>query len=347
MNSFDGKTILITGATGFIGSKIISNLMQLKKINIIAISKNKKNINQYFSKYKKHKNFKSIAHDISKPLKNIKYNIDYIFHAASPQESKVINSRPVDVIFPNLLGTINCLNFIKKKQKNKKKIRLIFFSSVTIYANKINKNVIFDESNTSITENIMSINAPYSQSKRMAEIIINSYIKQYKIDAIICRLSTVYGPTKYKVNNAFFKFINDAVLNKDIIVKSSALPKRDNIYIDDAISGLFLAALRGKNGEAYNISSNGDLGNFLAVDEIAKKVVDIYNNYFLIQSKKKLKFIIYRNSLKKRKGGIRLDNSKIKKLGWSLKTSICEGIKKSIKKKLDRMIEVKKLSLKI
>lgn len=187
---------------------------------------------------------------------------------------------------------------------------------------KLNKN------NTSVTEAIDSENAPYSESKRISEVIINSYIKQFKIDAIICRLSTVYGPTYYKKNNAFSEFIHNAILGRDICLKSSALPKRDNIYLDGAISGLFCVALKGKKGETYNISSNGELGNFLSVSEIAKLIIKIYNGNFSKFSKK-IKLKLKKNKYIK-KYGIRLNNSKLKKLGWHLTTGMTEGIKKTI-----------------
>ena len=326
MLNFKGKTILITGASGFIGSSIVFHLIKFKKIKIIALSRNKKTLSRIFAKYKNHKNLTLISQDISKPFYNIKKKIDYIFHAASPQEAKIIKKKPLDVIFPNILGTINCLNFIKK---NKKKIRLVFFSSVTVYGNNSNANLKLSETNTSVTDTIASENAPYSHSKRMSEVIINSYVRQYKIDSVICRLSTVYGPTHYKINNAFFEFINNAILGKDIFVKFSILPKRDNIYVDDAISGLFFVALKGKMGETYNISSNGELGNFLSVSEIAKLIIKIYNNNFNKLSKK-IKLKLKKNKYIKPKFGIRLNNSKLKKLGWRLTTGISEGIKKTI-----------------
>jgi nucleoside-diphosphate-sugar epimerase len=325
MFNFEDKTILITGASGFVGSSMVFRLMKFKKIKIIALSKSKENLSRIFAKYKNHKNLTLIAQDIAKPLYNLKNNIDYIFHAASPQEAKIIKKNPLNVIFPNILGTINCLNFLKK---NKKKARLVFFSSVTVYGNNANTNLKLNETNTAVTEAIDSENAPYSESKRMSEVIINSYVKQFKIDAVICRLSTVYGPTHYKKNNAFSEFINNVILGKDICVKSSALPKRDNIYVDDAISGLFCVALKGKKGETYNISSNGELGNFLSVSEIARLITKIHNDNFSKFSRKvklKLKKIKYI-----KKYGVRLNNSKLKKLGWRLTTGISEGIKKTI-----------------
>jgi nucleoside-diphosphate-sugar epimerase len=326
MFNFEGKTILITGATGFIGSSMIFHLMKIKKINIIAISRNKKNLSKIFVKYKNHKNLRLISQDISKPFYSIKNNIDYIFHAASPQEAKIIKEKPLDVIFPNILGTINCLNFLKK---NKNKIRLVFFSSVTVYGNNTKTDLKLSETNTSVTDAIGSSNAPYSQSKRMSEVIINSYVKQFKVDAVICRLSSVYGPTHYKINNAFFEFINNAILSKDIFIKSSGLPKRDNIYIEDAISGLFFVALKGKRGQTYNISSNGELGNFLSVSGIAKLITKIHNDN-LSKFSRKIKLNLKKKKHIKPKYGILLDNSKLKKLGWRLSTKISEGIKKTI-----------------
>jgi nucleoside-diphosphate-sugar epimerase len=324
MFNFEGKTILITGATGFIGSNIIFNLMKTKKINIIAISKNKKNFSRIFSKFKNHKNFIPILQDISLPFYKMKKNIDYIFHAASSQEAKIIKKTPVDVILPNILGTISCLDYLKKN----KKTRLVFFSSVTVYGNNTNKDLNVSEADTFITDALDSNNAAYSQSKRMAEVIINSYVRQFNIDAVICRLSTVYGPTHYKINNGFFEFINNAILSKNIVMKFSTLPKRDNIYIEDAISGIFFAALKGKSGETYNVSSNGQLGNFLALNEIAEEIKKIYNSNYSKFSRK-IKLATHKKKFNQVKFGVKLNNSKLKKLGWRISTSMREGIKKT------------------
>lgn len=329
MKKFIGKTILVTGATGLIGSNLIFELIKINNVKIIALSRNMVKLKRIFKHLAIKNNIKFIEHDISLPINNIRSNIDYIFHAASPQENIIIEKNPLSIIKPNTIGTLNCLNLLSKQKKmNKSKARLIFISSITIYGNKSNKDIRVLENETALTNNIDSLKSPYSESKRMGEVIIKSFIKENNVDAVICRPSTVYGNTAYKTKNAFNEFISKAIKKKNIIVKNNDNPRRDNIYITDTISGLLIAACKGKKGEAYNISSNGEKDNFASVDQIANKIVKLFNKKY--NKNEKIKFIYKNKNLKKRKPGIILDNKKLRKLGWRLNISLDEGIDKTL-----------------
>jgi dTDP-glucose 4,6-dehydratase len=107
------------------------------------------------------------------------------------------------------------------------------------------------------------------------------------------------------------------------MVNSPAAPRRDKIYVDDAIEGLICVALSGKTGEAYNISSGGELGNYAAVDEIAKVAAEVAG---------KGTHVIYKTEEGAKKGGMTLNNNKLKSLGWSLRFSMEAGIAETIKK---------------
>ena len=330
MSSFNAKRVLVTGATGLIGNSLVHKLMKFNDIHVVAVSRSEKKLHKCFSIYQDNPKFSLFTHDVSLPFNFLVYPVDYIFHAASPQENKVIYESPVDVINANLFGTVNCIDILRKQELNQNvKGRLILFSSVTVYGNKTNENLVVKETDTSVTEIIESNGAPYSQSKRMSEVIARAYAKQFGVDVVISRLSTVYGDTMIKTDTAFFEFINNAISGQDIQIRNSTLPRRDNIYLDDAISGLLTIALKGKASEAYNVSSNGELENFLAVDEIASIIAD--------EANKQLSYpdvpinVIYSDCSKgKRKPGIILDNSKLKGLGWILATSFNDGIAKTL-----------------
>ena len=151
--------------------------------------------------------------------------------------------------------------------------------------------------------------------------------KQFDIDVVMARLSTIYGYCKNIPQTAFFDFINKALSGEDIVLNSSGNPRRDNIYIDDAIDGLITIATKGKSGEAYNISSNGDLDNYASIEEIAEMIA---NAVSFLRSTPPVNVKIKERM--NRKPGLRLANEKLKEIGWQLKYSHKEGIIATISK---------------
>lgn len=329
MNFFSGKTILVTGATGLIGSNLIDNLMRIKEVKIIALSLTEEKIKKSFKKYIGKENFKYIARDISLGINDLTETIDICFHAAGSTEGSKVSNYPVDIIMPNLIGIKNCCDFMVSQYKNKKvKGRLVLFSSATIYANNTNKDLVVKEKDTNYTEELNGNNASYSQSKRMVEVIAQAYKKQFNIDFVTARFSYVYGSTKSIPNTAFFEFIKKCIKREDILINKSNTPKRDNIYIDDAIEALLIVSEKGVTGEAYNISSNQEKGNYLAIDEIANIIAEISNEYYSKIENFRSISVLLKENISKRTPGLILDNTKLKSLGWNLKTDFREGIRK-------------------
>lgn len=329
MSDFNKKTVLVTGATGLMGSNIVDRLMEMGDVKVVALARNKKKSEKKFKDYIGNKNFITIIQDICTSInlpKDVK--VDYIFHAAGAMAGEVINNKPLEVIDANLTGTRNCLDLLHKQKKAAHDGRLVLFSSVTVYGNNSNSDRIVTEKDTDIAGTLEVPYAAYAETKRMSEVLALSYCRQHDIDVVIARLSTVYGYTRFPPNTAFYEFIKKALSNEEIALKSSGLPRRDNIYIDDAIDGLLLICENGIKGEAYNISSNGDLENFAAIDEIAEIVAKVSSEKY----GKNIDVRYADPSRKNRVAGVKLDNTKVKALGFKLRFDLKKGIEETIYK---------------
>lgn len=318
---FKDKSVLVTGGTGLIGYNLVVRLIKEGCNKIYVTGRNYQKLEATFDSFVDSR-LVLFAHNASQPLPNEIKDVDYIFHAAGPMERDVVLNKPVDVILPNIIGTINCMEFLKEQEKTTgKKGRLVVFSSVTVYNNPTNEDYVATENITKYASMLDAQTACYSESKRMVEVIARAYSKQYNVDSVIARFSTVYGYTKNVPNTAFYEFINKAIVGEEIIVNSDAAPRRDNIYVDDAIEGLICIAQKGLTTEAYNISSGGNLGNYAAVDEIAQTVAHIASQGSVVT---------YKSKGNERMAGLMLNNEKLKKLGWNVHYSLNEGIKETI-----------------
>ena len=334
MQFYHQKKVLVTGATGLLGSNLVNFLMKSGETQVIALSRSKNKLCEGFTEHLSNSLFSYIPCDVSQDF-SLPDGIDIIFHAAGPMGQKKITEQPVDVILPNLLGTLRCLEYMRRQNElYQKTCRLVLFSSVTVYGNHSLQEKTVKEQNTYETADALDQpRACYSESKRMAEVIARSYQRQYGIDFVAARLSTVYGNTKFIPDTAFYEFIRKSIQRENITLKTSSCARRDNIYIDDAVNGLLHIGAYGINGQSYNVSSNGEKGNYLAIDEIAQVIIDVSNDMFKGRPIK----LITENTIKKLPG-LKLDNSLLKTLGWKLQFNFKDAVQNIIRQQLSQKL---------
>jgi nucleoside-diphosphate-sugar epimerase len=324
------KTILVTGATGLIGKTLVERLALCSDLKIIVLGRDAQKIKFAFAKFLENKNFSYIIADVNKPLPAEIPHVDAIFHAAALINRDAIVKTPVEVIQSSLFALKGLLDLMLSQKREEGNCRLVVFSSMTVYGNNTCNDIVVTEADTSVANSLDAVNSPYSESKRMAEVLARAYTMQYALDVVIARPSWVYGNAPFpNLGTAVSEFVKKAIEGEDIILNTSGFPRRDNIYVDDVVTGLLTLLNKGEIGNAYNISSSGELNNFAAVDEIAEIIAKITRDKFKLKTK-----VIYSvGRLEKKAPGVVCDNKKLKALGWTPNVSLEEGLFRTISEK--------------
>ena len=259
------KTVIVTGGLGFIGSNLI-NILNSKNYFVINIDKltyasNLKNINSRIKNYKFYKG------DINNKnlIKNIlnKYNPSIIYNLAAETHVDRSIDGPKNFINSNILGVFNILESIKN---HKNKIKLIQISTDEVYGD-IKKNYKSKE------DDAYNPSSPYAASKASGDLLIKSYIRTYKLNAIITNCCNNYGPNQYP-EKLIPTIIYNLIKNKSIPIYGNGKNIREWIYVKDHCNALIKISKYGKSGENYNIGSGVVFNNI----EITKKIISIFNN---------------------------------------------------------------------
>ena len=259
------KTVIVTGGLGFIGSNLI-NILNSKNYFVINIDKltyasNLKNINSRI------KNYKFYKEDINNKnlIKNIlnKYNPSIIYNLAAETHVDRSIDGPKNFINSNILGVFNILESIKN---HKNKIKLIQISTDEVYGD-IKKNYKSKENDA------YNPSSPYAASKASGDLLIKSYIRTYKLNAIITNCCNNYGPNQYP-EKLIPTIIYNLIKNKSIPIYGNGKNIREWIYVKDHCNALIKISKYGKSGENYNIGSGVVFNNI----EITKKIISIFNN---------------------------------------------------------------------
>jgi len=309
-------SIIVTGGLGFIGSNLIK-LLEKKNYYIINIDKinyssNVKNIPDNIQNYKFYKE------DINNrtAIKNIinKYNPKIIYNLAAETHVDRSIDDPKNFINSNILGIYNLLEVIRSL---KKKIKFIQISTDEVYGDIENKK-------NSKELDAYNPSSPYAASKASGDLLIKSYIRTYKISAIITNCCNNYGPNQYP-EKLIPTIIYNLIRKEKIPIYGSGKNIREWIYVEDHCKALIKIGQKGLIGENYNIGSGKTFNNI----EIAKIIIKIFskikNKY---QYKGKIKFVKDRpgHDLK-----YSLNSDKIKEeLNWKCETNFNVGIKKTI-----------------
>jgi len=310
------KNIIVTGGLGFIGSNLVSLLIS-KKYSVINLDKVSYSSNFY--NLKEHKNntkYKFIKCDLnSTKILNIllKYRPICIFNLAAETHVDRSIDGPKNFINSNVLGTFNLLEAFKKFS-SKHNSKLVHISTDEVYGDILKGR---SDENCSYKPS-----SPYAASKAASDHLVYSYIRTYKIPAVISNCSNNYGPKQHP-EKLIPKLIYNIINNKELPIYGKGKNSREWLHVKDHCMALFKVFEKGKIGEFYNIGSNKNLNNL----EICKALIKIAKKYNLIGTNVKIKFI------KDRPGhDIRyaLDSKKIlKNLKWKTKVNFKNGLEKT------------------
>lgn len=330
--TFYGKQIMITGATGLIGSLIAKtiachNRLFNQNIGIMVFARSSSKADAIFKDISSRSYYTKIIGDICQQTK-LPCNPDYIIHAACPTSSFDFVSKPVETINTIVQGTYCTLNLAKASNTS----GVVFLSSLEYYGIPLNGKTIFSEDDLGFIDP-QQIRSSYSEGKRLAETLCQSFFCEYNIPISIARLAQTFGPgISIDDNRVFAQFSKSVIKKENIVLKTNGETVRNYCSTYDAASGILLLLAKGSRGEAYNIAnpkttiSIVDMANMVCSNfgkDQSKVVFD------LSEDSAKLGF----NPIMK----ISLNSEKLEHLGWKPTQALYEMFDNTIKSLKTRM----------
>ena len=309
------QKIIVTGGLGFIGSNLVKLLIK-KNYFVINIDKVSYASNFYNTKdFSRKKNYKFIKLNINNKSKLRKIFNSYrpaaIFNLAAETHVDRSIDGPAEFIASNIVGVFNLLETFKEFSKKNKKTKLIHISTDEVYGDVL--------TGRSKENDPYKPSSPYAASKASSDHLVYSYVRTYKLNAMITNCSNNYGPNQHP-EKLIPKLIYNMINNKTLPVYGRGKNSREWIFVDDHCEALLKVFKNGSKGEFYNIGSNININNL----DIVKLLINISKKKIKLGKNVKIKFV------KDRPGhDIRyaLDSKKIlKRLKWKSKVNLKKGL---------------------
>lgn len=312
------QTILITGATGLIGSNLVRFFLDKSEYDIVACVRNVEKFNSIFTKEVCTGRINTVKSDLCSPV-IYEGCVDYIIHCASITSSKDFVEKPVETINISFDGTRHMLELAREKQVK----GFVYLSSMEVYGTPNGDELITENFGTDL--NTMDVRSSYPEGKRMCEALCKAYQSEYGVPVRIARLTqTIGADIEYNDKRVFAEFARCVIEGKDIVLKTKGETKRSYVYVSDAVNAIYKILIDGQDGEAYNVANKS---TYCSIYEMANLVAErcADSSISVRICEENIEKYGYAHTLH-----MNLDTSKIEALGWKPEIGLEEMFTKLI-----------------
>lgn len=321
--AFKGRSFVVTGATGLVGSLLVRALLYCDQVHglgikVYALVRNVEKAKQIFGETNAPE---YLVADLAKDEIAGDFACDYVIHAAAVTTSKLMVSDPVGTIRTAIDGTEKLLKLAVEKKAQ----AFVYISSMEVYGQPKTDGKTAEKDLGYI--DISTVRSCYPEGKRMCECLCNAYAAQYGLNVKSARLAQTFGagilPTE---NRVFAQFARSAVNGENIVLHTTGESEGNYVYTADAIRAILLLLVKGESGEAYNIAneqSHTTIRNMaeLVAEQIAggaiKVVLDIPQDASSLGYAPPVKMW--------------LDASKMRALGWEPTVGLADAYRRMIR----------------
>jgi nucleoside-diphosphate-sugar epimerase len=320
------KTVLITGANGFIAyymimAMLLKNDREQAGIRICGMVRSLKKAEKKYGELAGRPDLCLVEADVCDGLERCPH-ADYVIHAASQATPYYFENDPVGTIEANTIGTTNVLRYAAKEKVQ----AVLMVSSLKVYGDLTNGRADIREEEQGYLD-IDAYKNCYAVGKRTAETLCVCYAKQFGVPVKIARPSYIYGASTLEDDRVWAQFLANIIRKESILLKSNGAAYRSFCYVTDTARALLAIMLNGEVGVPYNIAARH---SDITIRDFAKTAVAVFPERGM-----SLSFANPEDEAEpvldvSRKTPEILASDRLEKLGWQALVDVKEGIRRAV-----------------
>lgn len=307
------KTVLVTGATGLIGSHVVNALLYAGRqrgleLTVLALVRNEEKGKAVFEwQLEQFHNLRLLTGDVQNPPA-VELPVDYIIHGASPTSSRFFVEHPVETLQTVVCGTMNMLRLAQEHRAS----GFLLLSTMEVYGHPPRGSRVMEEDAGAFSP--INVRNSYPISKLTSESLCCSYMQEHQIPATVLRLTQTFGPgVEYSDGRIFAEFARCGMEKRNIVLKTKGETERSYLYTADAVTAILTTLLKGAPGQIYTAANEE---TYCSIYEMARLAAELFQIDVEIEEQDVSKFG-YAGTLY-----MDLDTRKLQALGWKAKTGL-------------------------